>query len=221
MSYLSNRAEVVWLSLNPSKLERSPTRYSSSLIFVAQKKVRSGKVSLSRWNAVTLALEECGIQWSHWLKRVTIEIVELSKWSKQLHFLHMCDAVPWKASLQWINESRSNAQWFEMMWNRRVEYWATRSSVRSFTRTAHSFTCSALLASLARSAALIHSLACSLTLKLMGKRFLSTNWMRWFYTVSSHCALRSLVCALTSELLVKCDFWFPWIRLFYTVVVSL
>ena len=38
-----------------------------------------------------------------------------------------------------------------------------RSSVRSFARTAHSFACSALLASLARSAALIHSLAGSLT----------------------------------------------------------
>ena len=43
------------------------------------------------------------------------------------------------------------------------KYWATRSSVRSFTRTAHSFACSALLASLARSAVLICSLAHSLT----------------------------------------------------------
>ena len=32
-----------------------------------------------------------------------------------------------------------------------------RSSIRSFARTAHSFACSALLASLARSAALTHS----------------------------------------------------------------
>ena len=40
----------------------------------------------------------------------------------------------------------------------RLEYWATRSSVRSFARTAHSFACSALLASLARSAALTPSL---------------------------------------------------------------
>ena len=43
------------------------------------------------------------------------------------------------------------------------EYWAIRSSVYSFARTAHSFACSALLASLARSAALIRSLARSLT----------------------------------------------------------
>ena len=44
----------------------------------------------------------------------------------------------------------------------RLEYWATRSSVRSFARTAHSFACSGLLASLAPSAALTCSLACSL-----------------------------------------------------------
>ena len=37
-----------------------------------------------------------------------------------------------------------------------VKYWAIRSSVRSFTRTTHSFACSALLASLAHSAALTH-----------------------------------------------------------------
>ena len=41
-------------------------------------------------------------------------------------------------------------------------YWATRSSVRSFVRTAHSFACSGLLASLAPSAALTRSLARSL-----------------------------------------------------------
>ena len=40
----------------------------------------------------------------------------------------------------------------------RLEYRATRSSVRSFARTAHSFACSALLASLKRSAALTRSL---------------------------------------------------------------
>ena len=47
----------------------------------------------------------------------------------------------------------------EALWSRnnqecRCLYWATRSSVRSFARTAHSFACSALLALLARSAAL-------------------------------------------------------------------
>ena len=51
------------------------------------------------------------------------------------------------------------AHWVEWRWNWRVEYWAIRSSVRSFAHTAHSFACSALLASFARSAALIHSLA--------------------------------------------------------------
>ena len=38
----------------------------------------------------------------------------------------------------------------------RLQYWATRSSVRSFARTAHSFTCSALCSALTRS--LTHSL---------------------------------------------------------------
>ena len=38
----------------------------------------------------------------------------------------------------------------------RLQYWATRSSVGSFARTAHSFACSGLLASLAPSAALAH-----------------------------------------------------------------
>ena len=42
------------------------------------------------------------------------------------------------------------------------KYWATRSSVRSFARTAHLFACSALLPSLARSIALTRSLARSL-----------------------------------------------------------
>ena len=44
----------------------------------------------------------------------------------------------------------------------RYKYWATCSSVRSFARTAHSFACSGLLASLAPSAALTRSLARSL-----------------------------------------------------------
>ena len=48
----------------------------------------------------------------------------------------------------------------------RLKYWATRSSVRSFTHTTHLFACSALLALLAHTAALtcllthsLHSLA--------------------------------------------------------------
>ena len=51
----------------------------------------------------------------------------------------------------------------ESIWPRRIDYWAIRSSICSFTCTTHSFACSALLALLARSAALIRSLACSLT----------------------------------------------------------
>ena len=43
------------------------------------------------------------------------------------------------------------------------KYWATHSSLCSFAWTAHSFTCSALLALLVHSAALIRSLACSFT----------------------------------------------------------
>ena len=46
----------------------------------------------------------------------------------------------------------------------RLQFWAIRSSVCSFARTAHSFACSAMLASLARSAALTRSLAHSLRL---------------------------------------------------------
>ena len=45
----------------------------------------------------------------------------------------------------------------------RLKYWATRSSIRLFTRTTHLFACYILLASLARSVALIPLLACSFT----------------------------------------------------------
>ena len=44
----------------------------------------------------------------------------------------------------------------------RLKYWATRSSVRSFARTAHAFACSGRLASLVRSTALTRLLTCSL-----------------------------------------------------------
>ena len=44
----------------------------------------------------------------------------------------------------------------------RLKYWATRSSVLSFARTAHSFACSELLASLTPPAALTPSLPRSL-----------------------------------------------------------
>ena len=55
------------------------------------------------------------------------------------------------------------AQWVEWLWNWRVENWAICSSACSFARTAHPFACSALFASLARSAALIRLHANSLT----------------------------------------------------------
>ena len=71
----------------------------------------------------------------------------------------------------------------------RLKYWATRSSVRSFARTAHSFACSGLLASLPLSAAPTRSLARSL-------RSLSRSWESEFLTsqndlVLSHSALAS------------------------------
>ena len=88
----------------------------------------------------------------------------------------------------WKPFLRNVPQLAEWLPNWRVKYWAIRSSVRSFARTAHSFACSALLASLARSAALIRSLARSLTPELMGKRFLSMKWTRRFHTFSTLCA---------------------------------
>ena len=51
----------------------------------------------------------------------------------------------------------------------RLKYWATRSSVCSFARTAHLFACTALLALLAGFAAL----TCSLTLGLDDERIRS------------------------------------------------
>ena len=66
-----------------------------------------------------------------------------------------------KLAVQSVGNER--AQWAEWIWNRRIGYWAIRSSARSFARTAHSFDCSALLAPLTRSAALIRSFARSLT----------------------------------------------------------
>ena len=57
--------------------------------------------------------------------------------------------------------------------------WATRLSIRSFPRTAHSFYCSARLALHVRSAALTPSVAYSLTPSLVGK------WMiRWLFFLS-------------------------------------
>ena len=55
-------------------------------------------------------------------------------------------------------KSHIDALWVEMIRNRRVEYSVIRSSARSFARITHSFACYALVALLARSAALIRSL---------------------------------------------------------------
>ena len=66
-----------------------------------------------------------------------------TSWQHSSFFSHQCTTV------QTNQESR-------------LKYWATRSSVCSFARTAHSFACSGLLASLAPSAALTRSLARSL-----------------------------------------------------------
>ena len=86
-------------------------------------------------------------------------------------------------------QSEASAKWLEWLWNWRVEYWAIRSSAR----TAHSFACSALLASLMRFAALISILARSLARKLMGKRFLSMKWTRQFHNISTQCGAFSCI----------------------------
>ena len=79
------------------------------------------------------------------------------------------------------------ALWVKKLWNRRVEHWAICSSICSFARTAHSFACSALLATLARQLrSFYRSLAPSLIPVLMGEDIMSTNWMRWFLTASTH-----------------------------------
>ena len=54
---------------------------------------------------------------------------------------------------------------YTVVWNKqesRRKYWATSPSICSFARTAHSFVCSGLLASLAPSAVLTRLSACSL-----------------------------------------------------------
>ena len=65
-----------------------------------------------------------------------------------------------------ISRVLSTVVWISQEYRRK--YWATRSSVRSFARTAHSFAGSGLLASLAPSTALARSLT-SLTPSLVGK----------------------------------------------------
>ena len=80
-----------------------------------------------------------------------------------------------------VSHTAPLAEWLK---NRRGENWVTRSAVRLFARTAHSFACSALLASLVRSfiRSLVHSLPSS-----WEKSFLSVKWTRQLLTVSIHC----------------------------------
>ena len=85
----------------------------------------------------------------------------------------------------------TDAQWFQTIGHCRVEYWAIRPSVRSFARTAHSYACPSLLASLARSAALIRSLARSLNPSRRSsweRSFFSTELTRRFHIILNHCA---------------------------------
>ena len=64
-----------------------------------------------------------------------------------------------------------------------VEYWAIRSSARSFTCTAHSFVSAALLALLARSTALI-SVICSLARSLAEEKEKETSYPKASYLVT-------------------------------------
>ena len=87
-----------------------------------------------------------------------------------------------------------NATWTSIqravVWNKQeCKHWATRSSVRSFACTAHSFTCSRLLASLVPSAALSHLLARSLRSpprSLKSKFFMSQNDLILSYSAVTH-----------------------------------
>ena len=58
----------------------------------------------------------------------------------------------------------------------RRKYWATRSSIHSFARTAHSFACFRLLASLAPSAALARSLRSIRSLPRLWEREFLMSW---------------------------------------------
>ena len=84
----------------------------------------------------------------------------------------------------------------------RHEYWATCFSVRSIARSAPLFACSAPHASLARSAAPICSLACSLTPELVGNWMIRCLKMRLLWTIVDRLTLGFLLPRLLSL------FWF-------------
>ena len=73
------------------------------------------------------------------------------------HSAHIMPVFQWYA-----HALKYTSLWARSTKNPRWKYWATRSSVYLFARTAHSFACSALLAKLTRSIAPTRSLARSL-----------------------------------------------------------
>ena len=94
-----------------------------------------------------------------------------------------------------------------VVWNKqesRCKYWAPHSSVHSFTRTAHSFACTALLALLARSAALTHLLARSL--HSLPRSWESEFLMSYNDLVFSHSALsrRPILPCLSHLTILSC-----------------
>ena len=88
-----------------------------------------------------------------------------------LYILNKPEWLQWKL-LYFFSFCGNIAGLIEWPWNQRMKYWAIRLSARLFTRITHSWAYSALLASLARSVALIRSHAHSLSPEVMGKRYL-------------------------------------------------
>ena len=71
----------------------------------------------------------------------------------------------------------------------RVEYWAICSFARSFTRTSHSFTCSAPHRSFCSRTPKRYSFTrFAALIQLMGKRFMSLKLMRLFHAISTRSA---------------------------------
>ena len=74
----------------------------------------------------------------------------------------------------------------------KLTHWALGHLLPTHSLALHCLLCSQTL---------LHSLAHSLVPTLMGKRFMSINWMRRFYKVSTHCVLeRKWNCELTKYL---------------------
>ena len=75
-------------------------------------------------------------------------------WNKRVDFIQF------QPTVQWVNDNNkiADARWVEWLWHRRLEHWAICCSACLFDGTADSFS-SALVALLARSAALVRSFA--------------------------------------------------------------